>query len=123
MFYAIESKWLVGHGAHNIIVDILSASGVIGLLVYTFYFSKCIRLFLKSASYHLDVLVPLGMLICILAMGVGENVIRAKMVWLCIGFGFAAINGDKREAAINGDKREAAINGDKKEMVSEYDKQ
>ncbi len=34
MYYAIEKYLKIGHGAHNLIIDIISVSGMFGLIIF-----------------------------------------------------------------------------------------
>ncbi len=92
MYYAIERVSFVGHGAHNFIIDILSSTGLFGLTVYFLCFVNWIQDIHKNSRKNVDLIVPLGMIICLLCVGIGENLIRSKMFWLAFGFGFTMLN-------------------------------
>lgn len=84
LFYAIEAANGVGHGAHNIIVDILASSGVVGLVLYMSMYMKGISSGMKFAKKDMNALLPLGILIAYLSCGIGENVLRGRMAWFAI---------------------------------------
>jgi O-antigen ligase len=88
--YAIADVNGIGHGAHNIIIDILASSGIYGLFLYLSLFVKTTKEVRISARKDCSALLPFAMLICIIFTGIGENVVRGRLFWfsvaLCIIF-------------------------------------
>lgn len=77
-----------GTGAHNLVIEILTRTGVVGLLVYGSIFWAFIRMSLKARSKNYFIIVPLSMFILMMLIGVGENTLTTKFLWLSIGLGY-----------------------------------
>lgn len=101
LFYAVADVNGVGHGAHNIIIDILASSGIFGLTLHLMVFEKTRKEIKISAKKDCSALFPFAMLVCIIFTGIGENVIRGRLFWfsiaLCIIFTIL-INKEKTNA-------------------------
>ena len=101
LFHAVTDVNGIGHGAHNIIIDILASSGIFGLFLYFSLFVKTSKEVKISAKKDCSALLPFAMLVCIIFTGIGENVIRGRLFWfsiaLCIIFTIL-INKEKTNA-------------------------
>jgi len=84
LYYAVENVNGIGHGAHNHIIDILASSGMVGLVLYFSMYIKAYKEGFKLAKTEKSVIIPLGMLTASLALGIGENVLRGRLLWFSI---------------------------------------
>lgn len=100
LFHAIEQVNGIGHGAHNIFVDILASAGVVGLLLYMSMFVKGYKESRVLIKNDVSVLIPFAMLTACLAVGIGENVLRGRLVWfaLAIILMYRQVDADKKNA-------------------------
>lgn len=91
MYYAIG---VVGnaHGAHNAIIEILSCSGIVGLLLFGWLFIHSFRLLLSESHGCRYLLTVFGIFVCVIITGIGENVLTNKMLWFSIGIGLSMKN-------------------------------
>ena len=82
----------MSYGAHNIIIDILARSGVVGLILYLKCFIGSLVEFCKYYKYDDLQILSIGMIICTFANGIGENVVAGRFIWLSLGIGYILIN-------------------------------
>ena len=87
MFYAAEAVNGIGHGAHNILIDILSASGLVGLTLFTTVYVRGFLDMKNGIKVNRNIFIPLAMMIGLLATGIGENVFRGRALWFAISLG------------------------------------
>ena len=87
MFHAAEAVNGIGHGAHNILIDILSASGLVGLTLFTTVYVRGFLDMKNGIKANRNIFIPLAMMIGILATGIGENVFRGRALWFAISLG------------------------------------
>ena len=92
LYYGISSLSTEAHGAHNIIVEILSRSGIVGMILY----AGCVVGFFNTTSRKLQtnkaLLLPLAMVITTLINGIGENVLTGRFLWFSLGLGYMLLN-------------------------------
>lgn len=84
LFRAIESVNGIGHGAHNHIIDILASTGVVGLALYIPMHIKGCKEGMQLAKRDAFAMVPFGVLIATLAIGIGENILRGRLLWFSV---------------------------------------
>ena len=97
LYYALVDLNTEGHGAHNLIVEILSRTGVVGLILYTVCIAKffgATRNKLRSTS---SLLIPIAIVITILINGIGENNLTTRFLWFGIGLGYMLLNTANKE--------------------------
>ena len=92
LYYALASINVEAHGAHNILVEILSRSGVVGLILYIVCFVKFFFITLKNLRTNKFMLLPLAIVLTTLINGIGENVLVARFLWFGIGLGYLFLN-------------------------------
>ena len=90
--YGSEAVEAVAHGAHNILVEILSTMGILGLCIYVICFSSAMKKMWTAAKMNMAVLVPLAMFFCCVANGIGENMAGRRILWMSLGIGIAMSN-------------------------------
>lgn len=97
LYYGLGTINAVKHGAHNLLVEILSKSGVVGLVLYT----VCIASFFGATSKKLRVnktlLLPIAIVLTILINGLGEDVLTTRFLWFGIGLGYMLLNAAMKE--------------------------
>lgn len=91
IFKAVEVVNGVGHGAHNIIIDILASSGIFGLFIYILIFSHSYKEINSCVKSNAHFLIPISMIVCVIFTGVGENVIRGRLLWFSIALGILMV--------------------------------
>lgn len=92
MYYAVKLINGVGHGAHNVLVEILSKSGVFGLIIYTIFFIGFFKKVLKNYKTNKCQLLTLGIVLTSLINGIGEDIITGRFLWFGVGLGFLLMN-------------------------------
>jgi O-antigen ligase len=96
MYYAIEAITGAGHGAHNIIIEILSSTGLVGLAIYGITIFRSYRDMSRETRKDIDMLIPVALLTNSLVIGIGENAISGRFVWLAIALGVVFIELNKK---------------------------
>ena len=91
-YYSLVSINVEAHGAHNILVDILSRTGTVGLVLYIVCFVKFFCITLKNLRTNKFMLLPLAIVLTTLINGIGENVLAARFLWFGIGLGYLFLN-------------------------------
>lgn len=84
LFHAIKKVNGIGHGAHNHIIDMLASTGIVGLMLYSWMHIKGLRIGSSYAKTDITILLPWSMLIATLLLGIGENVLRGRILWLSL---------------------------------------
>jgi len=97
LYYAIGALNAEAHGAHNLIVDTLARTGVVGLILYATGFIRFFVLTIKNARINKDLLAPIGIVTSILINGIGENVLTTRFLWFGIGLGYMFLYNTKKE--------------------------
>lgn len=97
LFYALRSINVEAHGAHNIVVEALSRSGVVGLILYTICFVKFFRATTKNLSKNRFLILPIAIVMTILINGIGENTLGSRFTWFGIGLGYMFIHAAQNE--------------------------
>lgn len=96
-YYGISILNTEAHGAHNIIVEILSRTGIVGMILYT----GCLVGFFGATGKKLRtnkaVLLPIAMVITTLINGIGENILTGRFLWFGIGLGYMLLNTNSQE--------------------------
>lgn len=106
LYYGLVSLNIEAHGAHNIIVEILSRAGVVGLTLYTVYFTKFFFVTIKKIRKNKYLLLPIAIVLTTLLNGIGENVLDARLLWFGVGLGYMllyASASNENEALSGGD--------------------
>ena len=84
LFRAVERVNGIGHGAHNHIIDILASTGIVGLVLYSWMHIKGLSIGAKYSRKDITMILPWSMLIATLFLGIGENVLRGKLLWFSL---------------------------------------
>ena len=82
----------MSYGAHNLVIDILARSGIIGLILYLYFFIGSLKKFIKHYKYNDWQIISIGMLVCTFVNGIGENILTGRFLWLSLGIGFLLMN-------------------------------
>ena len=98
LFYALRSINVEAHGAHNIVVEALSRSGVVGLILYTICFVKFFRVTTKNLSKNRFLILPIAIVMTILINGIGENTLGSRFTWFGIGLGYMFLYSTNKDA-------------------------
>ena len=96
MYYAMKAVNGIGHGAHNIIIEILSSTGLVGLAIYGITIFRSYRDMSREAIKDMEMMIPMALLTNSLMVGIGENAIGGRFVWLAVGLGVAFIEINKK---------------------------
>lgn len=91
LYYGLENFNGKGHGAHNLIVEILSKSGMIGMALYTACFARFFGAALKRLRTNRSLLLPIAIVLTILINGIGEDVLLTRFLWFGIGLGYVLL--------------------------------
>lgn len=94
--YYLRDNFGVGHGAHNFFFDILSSTGIAGLLIFISYTVVCLVKAIKTFRFDCSSLIPFTMLVTILFNGIGENTLGTRIFWFAAGL-CLMISRQKRE--------------------------
>lgn len=97
LVYAIGSINAEAHGAHNVLVDILSRSGVVGLILYAVCFVKFFSITLKTLRVNKFLILPIAIVLTTLINGIGENILATRFLWYGIGLGYMFLNTANKE--------------------------
>jgi O-antigen ligase len=92
MYNAMQSINGIGHGAHNILVEILSKAGVFGLIVYSALFIGYFKTIFRNFKGNQAQLFSLGIILASIINGIGEDVITGRFIWFGVGLGFLLMN-------------------------------
>lgn len=82
--------------SHNFFISMLTQVGIIGLLMYSFFFIKIIILGLKNLSIDKNLLMPLAMIFTGLFNGIGEIVFIEHWFWNSFALVIFIINNNKK---------------------------
>lgn len=91
LYYGIRSLNETAHGAHNLIVEILSRSGIMGMILYAVCIAKFFGVTLKKLRTNRFLLLPIAIVLTTLINGIGENVLETRFLWFGIGLGYMLI--------------------------------
>lgn len=91
IYNAISPYVTVAHGAHNIVISILTSTGIVGLVIYFTFFIKSLYSFIKSLKKIKIIVIPLTMVLTALVNGMGEDIYNNRFLWFSIGLGFMFI--------------------------------
>lgn len=91
IYNAITPYVDIAHGAHNIVISILTSTGIIGLVIYFTFFIKSLYTFIKSIKKIKIIIIPLTMFLTSLVNGIGEDMYSNRFLWFNIGLGFMFI--------------------------------
>ena len=98
LYYAVQASNGEGHGAHNVIVEIISKTGVFGLTVYTLFFTKFFRFVLSAIRKNKLMLFSFAITVSLLINGMGENVMGSRFLWLGVGLGYMLMSYEKKQS-------------------------
>ena len=102
LYYAIGALSAEAHGAHNVLVDILSRTGIVGLILYFVCFAKFFAATRKNLQTNKSLLLPLAVVLTTLINGIGENILTTRFLWFGIGLGYMFINASNRGQELAG---------------------
>ena len=98
LFYGLKGLNIQAHGAHNLLIEILSISGVVGLALYTICFVRFFRTALKNLQANRTQLLPIAIVITTLVNGIGENALLERFMWFGIGLGYMLLSASARKS-------------------------
>lgn len=98
LYYGILSLNKTPHGAHNLIIEILSKTGVVGLALYTVCFTNFFGTALKKLQINKPLIISISIVLTILINGIGEDVLTTRFLWYGIGLGYMLINTGMKES-------------------------
>lgn len=98
LFYGIRSLNETPHGAHNLIIEILSKTGVVGLALYTVCFANFFGATFKKLQMNKPLIISISIVLTILINGIGEDVLTTRFLWFGIGLGYMLINTGMKES-------------------------
>ncbi len=104
MYYAAYYSNGEGHGAHNILVEILSKTGIVGLGLYGAYFISFFRGVKKRLRTNRYVVYSLAIVMVVLINGIGENVLLTRFLWYGVGLFYIFSNGKKKSVVTCGEE-------------------
>lgn len=67
--------------AHNILIDVLTQIGIIGLMLYSYLFVKVLKNMLRIRKANDVILLPICIILAGLINGIGETVFFEKFLW------------------------------------------
>ena len=97
LFYGLGSLFAEKHGAHNLLVEVLSKSGVVGLILYAVCFVKFFRATTKQLQANKYLLLPIAIVLTTLVNGLGEDVLTGRFLWFGIGLGYMLLHNGVNE--------------------------
>lgn len=97
LYYGIGALNPEAHGAHNILVDILSRSGVVGLILYAICIVRFFGVTLKNLRKSRSQVFSIAIVLTTLINGIGENVLTGRFLWFGIGLGYLLLNTANKE--------------------------
>lgn len=106
-YYAVQSINGIGHGSHNLIIEILTKTGIAGMATYTLFFTRLFKSLMRNVQKHLELLLPFAVIIAILANGIGEDVLTARFLWFGVGLAYMLLNSIQSAAVQSPYKRNA----------------
>lgn len=71
--------------SHNFFFDILSSTGLIGVLTFIPYLISCLIKIVKTFKFEGMSLIPFTMLVTIVFNGIGENTLGTRIFWFAAG--------------------------------------
>lgn len=102
LFYAMRLTNGVGHGAHNVVIEILSKTGMIGAVAYGTCFIQYFRAMFRTMHKNKYVLFSLAVVLSILINGIGENILTTRFLWFGIGLGYLLSAGNEKKQVYKG---------------------
>ncbi len=98
LHFGLASLNLDAHGAHNIIIEILTTSGIIGLVLYAVCFVKFFNATTSQLRINKAQLLPIAIVLTILINGIGENTLGSRFTWFGVGLGYMLLYSANKEA-------------------------
>ncbi len=95
MFHAAYLSNGEGHGAHNILVETLSRTGVLGLALFGAYFISYFKRATKKVHTNKYIIYSLAIVMLVMISGIGENGLTARFLWYGIGLLYMFYNAEK----------------------------
>ena len=102
LYYGIGILNAEAHGAHNVLVDILARTGLVGLTLYCVCFAKFFMATRRFLQNNKVLLMALAVVITTLINGIGENILTGRFLWFGIGLGYMLINTGIKEEKLSG---------------------
>lgn len=99
VFIAITPYIPVPHGAHNLILTIITETGIVGSILYFSFFFKSTKTILKNRLKTDYLMIPLTMVLAAFVNGIGENIFTERYLWFGIGLGFMLLNNTRNRAS------------------------
>lgn len=97
-YYAVQSINGIGHGSHNLIVEVLTKTGILGMGIYLAFFLKLLRKLMKNFRQYSELLFPFAIIIGILFNGIGEDMLTTRFLWFGVGVVYMLLNRSRKEA-------------------------
>lgn len=97
LYYALVALNTEGHGAHNVLVEVLSKTGVVGLVLYTVCFIKFFAATFKKLSKNRFLYWSIAIVLTMLISGIGEDILTTRFLWYGIGLGYMLLNAKAQE--------------------------
>lgn len=103
LYYGLVSLNVEAHGAHNIVIEILSTSGVVGLVLYAVCFIKFFSATTSQLRINRSQILSIAIVLTMLINGIGENTMGSRFTWFGIGLGFMFFySATKKDEIISG---------------------
>lgn len=109
-YYAVQSIKGVGHGSHNLLVEILTKSGIVGLVIYATFFFNAFKNITRNLRHCYELLMPFAMIVAILLNGIGEDVLTTRFLWFGAGLVYVFLNASRKE--VSNRKNRIALRGE-----------
>ena len=104
MYYAALSINGEGHGAHNLVVEIISKTGLVGVVLYGVCFLKYFKTAFKCVRENRFILCSIAIVFSILVNGIGENTLTVRFLWFGIGLGYLLSNSiENKQTCLGGE--------------------
>lgn len=89
--YELAYRHGLFHAAHNFFIDLFLEVGIVGFLIYIYYFIKVGKIIRKKLSNPL-MLLPLWMFLTAVFNGIGETIFYDKLFWIGIALAWLFAN-------------------------------
>ncbi len=96
-YSAVKTINGIGHGSHNLIVEILAKSGIMGMIIFLTFFIRLFRKIAQNLRQHSELFMPFAMIITIIINGIGEDVLTGRFLWYGAGLVYMILNSSQKE--------------------------
>ena len=110
----------INHGAHNFFFDILSSTGLVGVLMFIPYLISCLVKAVKTFKFDCVSLIPFTMLVTIVFNGIGENTLGTRIFWFASGL-CLMISRQQREKFLPREQKESFLDRIRKRYEKKHD--